>query len=142
MKRITLDEEIMYRAFMSRDREFTGVFFTASRPPEYSAIPECSARKPKRKNVVFFGTAAEALRAGFRPCKLCRPLDPPYEAPEGISRLLKDLESEPERRIRDGELRTRGFDPSTVRRWFKTPRDDFSDVSAARTFESCDKALK
>ncbi len=34
--------------------------------------PSCAAR-PKMENVRFHTTAAEAERAGFRPCKRCRP---------------------------------------------------------------------
>lgn len=34
--------------------------------------PSCAAR-PKMENVGFHATAAEAERAGFRPCKRCRP---------------------------------------------------------------------
>lgn len=33
----------------------------------------CPSRRPKRENVRFFAELAEALAAGFRPCKRCRP---------------------------------------------------------------------
>ena len=39
--------------------------------------PSCPARTPKRENVAFFATTAEALRAGYRPCKRCKPDQPP-----------------------------------------------------------------
>lgn len=35
--------------------------------------PTCAARLARRANVVFFQTASEASRAGFRPCKRCKP---------------------------------------------------------------------
>src|SRR3984893_9037240 len=35
--------------------------------------PSCPARRPLRRNVVFFQTGAEAERQGFRPCRRCRP---------------------------------------------------------------------
>src|SRR5262245_15372632 len=35
--------------------------------------PACAARLPRRENVRFYATPAEAERAGFRPCKRCRP---------------------------------------------------------------------
>ncbi|MFA5120227.1 methylated-DNA--[protein]-cysteine S-methyltransferase [Zavarzinia sp.] len=35
--------------------------------------PGCASRRPRRENVRFFSTLAEAEAAGFRPCKRCRP---------------------------------------------------------------------
>jgi len=35
--------------------------------------PTCASRRPLRANVRFFRTAADALTAGFRACKRCRP---------------------------------------------------------------------
>ena len=35
--------------------------------------PTCSSRLARRAHVVFFDTAADASRAGFRPCKRCKP---------------------------------------------------------------------
>ncbi|MEX2303218.1 MAG: bifunctional DNA-binding transcriptional regulator/O6-methylguanine-DNA methyltransferase Ada [Bryobacterales bacterium] len=39
--------------------------------------PSCAARLPRRENVVFHASRADAERAGFRPCKRCRPDLPP-----------------------------------------------------------------
>ena len=33
----------------------------------------CPARTPLRKNVAFYATPAEAISAGYRACKRCRP---------------------------------------------------------------------
>ncbi|PYL33705.1 MAG: hypothetical protein DMF35_06215, partial [Verrucomicrobia bacterium] len=38
--------------------------------------PTCTAKKPARENVNFFGTLSEALHNGYRPCLRCRPMDP------------------------------------------------------------------
>src|ERR1700726_766258 len=35
--------------------------------------PSCAARLPKPENVQFHATCEEAEKAGFRPCKRCRP---------------------------------------------------------------------
>ncbi|HLN09718.1 MAG TPA: bifunctional DNA-binding transcriptional regulator/O6-methylguanine-DNA methyltransferase Ada [Xanthobacteraceae bacterium] len=35
--------------------------------------PSCAARPARRENVAFHATGADAERAGFRPCKRCRP---------------------------------------------------------------------
>jgi AraC family transcriptional regulator, regulatory protein of adaptative response / methylated-DNA-[protein]-cysteine methyltransferase len=39
--------------------------------------PSCAARPARRENVAFHASAAAAERAGFRPCKRCRPDLPP-----------------------------------------------------------------
>ncbi len=39
--------------------------------------PSCAARRPRRENVAFHATCADAERAGFRPCKRCRPNEAP-----------------------------------------------------------------
>ncbi len=36
----------------------------------------CPARTPLRRNVLAFDALAEAVAAGFRPCKRCRPEAP------------------------------------------------------------------
>lgn len=36
--------------------------------------PTCPSRRPDRANVRFFADPGAALRAGFRPCRRCRPL--------------------------------------------------------------------
>ena len=41
-------------------------------------------------------------------------------APDWLRALLEEIEADPGRRWRDGELREAGLDPARVRRWFKT----------------------
>ncbi|MCJ1383560.1 hypothetical protein MMC17_006674 [Xylographa soralifera] len=52
--------------------------------------PTCSARLARRANVVFYDTAAQARRDGFRPCKRCKPDDATFvgEAEEVVSRAI------------------------------------------------------
>ncbi|HLU34764.1 MAG TPA: bifunctional DNA-binding transcriptional regulator/O6-methylguanine-DNA methyltransferase Ada [Thermomicrobiales bacterium] len=69
----TLDEE-RWRAVVNRDRAYEGKFVLAVHTTGIFCRPGCPARTPKRENISFFDTTADALRAGFRPCKRCRPL--------------------------------------------------------------------
>lgn len=55
--------------------------------------------------------------AGYRPCKRCRPLELDGQPP-WASDLLADVERGPSSRITDSDLRARGIDPTTVRRYF------------------------
>ena len=81
--------------------------------------PVCTARKPKPENVEFYDTPEEALNHGYRPCKVCNPLEHENATPEHIKILLEELDQNPYLRIRDHDLRLRGIEPSHIRRWFK-----------------------
>lgn len=52
-------------------------FFYAVRTTGIFCRPGCPARLPRRENVCFYSTAAEALHAGFRPCQRCLPTTTP-----------------------------------------------------------------
>jgi AraC family transcriptional regulator, regulatory protein of adaptative response / methylated-DNA-[protein]-cysteine methyltransferase len=60
-------------AVSGRDRAMDGVFFYAVRTTGVYCRPSCPARRPRPENVVFFRTRTGAERAGFRPCKRCKP---------------------------------------------------------------------
>ena len=68
-----LDWEICDRARLARDRAFDGLFFTGVRTTRIYCRPVCPVRPARSANVIFFGSAAAAERAGFRPCLRCRP---------------------------------------------------------------------
>lgn len=58
---------------MRRDKKADGKFFYSVKTTNVYCRPSCGARRPRRENVRFHRTAADAERAGFRPCKRCRP---------------------------------------------------------------------
>ncbi|MBV9515285.1 MAG: DNA-3-methyladenine glycosylase 2 family protein [Mycobacteriaceae bacterium] len=67
------DFDRCYRAIQSKDARFDGWFVTAVLTTRIYCRPSCPARSPFARNVRFYPTAAAAQRAGFRPCKRCRP---------------------------------------------------------------------
>lgn len=109
----------MLEAFLSRDASFDGIFVTGVHTTGIFCRPTCSARKPRPENVSFFAAAHDALLAGYRPCRRCRPLEPEGTPPDWLRPLLDDLETDPTRRWRDSDVRARGLSPERVRRWFK-----------------------
>jgi AraC family transcriptional regulator of adaptative response/methylated-DNA-[protein]-cysteine methyltransferase len=109
----------MAEAFRSGDSHFDGVFYSAVRTTGIFCRPSCQARKPRLENVEYFGTVREALFAGYRPCKRCRPMDPPGSLPPWLNELMQTIERDPARRWTDGDLRRSGLDPLRVRRWFQ-----------------------
>ncbi len=110
----------MIAAFLSRDGSYDGVFFTGVRTTGVFCRPTCSAKKPREENVDFFPSTSDALVAGFRPCKRCRPMEPSGALPSWLGGLMNDVEAEPERRWTDQDLRSRGLSPERVRRWFQS----------------------
>ena len=62
-----------WRALSERDWRFDGIVFYAVQTTGIYCIASCPARKPKRRNVVFYSTLKEAEGNGFRACKRCRP---------------------------------------------------------------------
>jgi AraC family transcriptional regulator of adaptative response / DNA-3-methyladenine glycosylase II len=69
----TLDPDACYLALKARDTRFDGVFFTGVTSTGIYCRPVCRVRTPKAGNCRFFGHAAQAEAAGFRPCLRCRP---------------------------------------------------------------------
>ena len=66
-------DEARWDALMRRDREADGTFVYAVRTTGVYCRPSCGSRRPRRANVRTFADGLEAERAGFRPCKRCRP---------------------------------------------------------------------
>jgi AraC family transcriptional regulator of adaptative response/methylated-DNA-[protein]-cysteine methyltransferase len=67
------DDDQRWEAVQHRDRSADGRFFYAVVTTGVYCRPSCAARLPRRENVRFHTTRAAAERAGFRPCKRCRP---------------------------------------------------------------------
>lgn len=125
-------EDRLYDALLQRDAAFEGVFLFAVKTTGIFCRPTCPARRPRRENVEFFTSAAEALFQGYRPCRRCLPLDRD-DPPRWLRPLLDAVEAAPEKRWRDADLRSMGLEPSRVRRWFKAKHDmTFQAYSRAR----------
>ena len=69
----TLQPDSCYLAMKARDARFDGCFFTGVTSTGIYCRPVCKVRTPRRENCRFFGHAAQAEQAGFRPCLRCRP---------------------------------------------------------------------
>ena len=69
----TAADDARYLAMKARDARFDGCFFTGVTSTGIYCRPVCSVKAPKRENCRFFGLAAQAESAGFRPCLRCRP---------------------------------------------------------------------
>ena len=108
-----------YDAIGNQDAQYEGLFITAVKTTGIFCRPSCRARKPKAENVLFYNTPQEAIQNGFRPCKVCRPMERMDETPEYVQKIIQELHQNPYLRIKDYDLVQRGIEPSHIRRWFK-----------------------
>jgi AraC family transcriptional regulator of adaptative response/methylated-DNA-[protein]-cysteine methyltransferase len=67
------DDEDRWAAVQRRDRGADGSFYYSVRTTGIYCRPSCPARLARRENVRFHRSCEEAEKAGFRPCKRCRP---------------------------------------------------------------------
>ncbi|MBZ5539606.1 MAG: bifunctional DNA-binding transcriptional regulator/O6-methylguanine-DNA methyltransferase Ada [Acidobacteriia bacterium] len=62
-----------WRAVLARDARWDGKFVLAVLSTRIYCRPSCPARRPLRRNAVFYARPEEAERNGFRACRRCRP---------------------------------------------------------------------
>jgi AraC family transcriptional regulator of adaptative response/methylated-DNA-[protein]-cysteine methyltransferase len=113
-----VSDEAAWTAVMARDRSMDGRFVTGVFSTGIYCRPSCAARHPRRENVRFFATGAEARSAGLRPCKRCAPDDVSREeaALEKAYSLLRDAEEAPSL---DTLAAAAGYSPHHFHRLFK-----------------------
>ncbi|MCX4028605.1 methylated-DNA--[protein]-cysteine S-methyltransferase [Endozoicomonas sp. SM1973] len=108
-----------YQALLDREPSYVGIFYVGVKTTSIFCISTCRARKPKLENVEFFTTLKEALDAGYRPCKVCKPAENANEAPELVEKAINLVKDNPKEKITDWQLREHQISPELVRRWFK-----------------------
>jgi AraC family transcriptional regulator, regulatory protein of adaptative response / methylated-DNA-[protein]-cysteine methyltransferase len=84
-----------WEAVLARDPAWDGRFFYSVSSTGVYCRPSCAARTARPENVRFFRTAAEAEKAGFRPCKRCRPDQPSLRERQAsrVAELCRMIES-------------------------------------------------
>ena len=114
-------DEARWAAVIARDAAFDGRFFYSVETTGVYCRPSCAARRPNRTNVRFHDTAEDAERAGFRPCKRCKPGEPSLvqqhaEKVKEACRLIETAEAEPKL---DDLAQAVGLSPYHFHRIFK-----------------------
>ena len=111
--------EDKYTAIVEKDQQYEGLFITAVKTTGIFCRVSCTARKPKKQNVEFYTSVNEAILNGYRPCKVCKPMEHADKTPEQIHKILKELDEDPFLKLKDYDLEQRGIEPNQIRRWFK-----------------------
>src|SRR5688572_10179177 len=73
--RLATDDE-RWACVVRRDEAADGLFYYSVSTTGVYCRPSCAARRARRDHVTFHPTCEAAERAGFRPCKRCRPGQP------------------------------------------------------------------
>lgn len=93
-------DDVRWQAVVARDASFDGQFYYSVETTGVYCRPSCAARLAKRTNVRFHDTREDAVQAGFRPCKRCKPDQPSLDQlhAEKIAqacRLIEGADEEP-----------------------------------------------
>lgn len=116
------NQEQLWTAVQNRDAARDGEFFYGVMTTGVYCRPSCASRRPLRKNVRFFATAAEAESAGLRPCKRCRPTASTSAnvLNRVIHELARQIDAQPEQSFSLEQLAQRaGYSPFHLQRSFK-----------------------
>ena len=86
-----------WAAVVARDPAADGRFFYSVKTTGVYCRPSCASRTARPENVEFHATAAAAERAGFRPCKRCKPDQPGGQVARvaELCRLIERAEQAP-----------------------------------------------
>lgn len=101
-------------AVTRRDADWDGLFCFAVTTTGVTCRPSCPSRPARPEHLRFFASAADAIAAGFRPCKRCRP-EADTAAPAWWDAALAFADRTPGR-VTDAQLVAAGFDPVRLRR--------------------------
>ena len=118
-----------WAAVVARDAAADGTFFYSVRTTGVYCRPSCAARQARPENVRFHATRADAERAGFRPCKRCKPDRPSLAEQHAamVTQACRLIETSPAVPSLEELARRAGMSPFHFHRVFKaitglTPR--------------------
>jgi AraC family transcriptional regulator, regulatory protein of adaptative response / methylated-DNA-[protein]-cysteine methyltransferase len=114
-------DDARWAAVAARDASFDGQFYYSVETTGVYCRPSCAARLAKRSNVRFHDTRADAERAGFRPCKRCKPDQPSLSElhAETIAQACRLIETAEETPKLDTLAEAVGLSPYHFHRIFK-----------------------
>ena len=88
---LIISDSEKWQAVVSCDKSYDGLFLYGVKTTGIFCRPSCRAKTPARENVVFFDDGINAIDAGFRPCKKCRPDKAVFEPDLELVKKAKDI---------------------------------------------------
>jgi AraC family transcriptional regulator, regulatory protein of adaptative response / methylated-DNA-[protein]-cysteine methyltransferase len=94
------NDDDRWTAVVYRDPSADGIFYYSVLTTGVYCRPSCPSRLARRENVSFHASCEDAEKAGFRPCKRCRPNEPPLAERRATAvakacRLIEEAEEIP-----------------------------------------------
>ncbi|MEJ1959767.1 MAG: bifunctional DNA-binding transcriptional regulator/O6-methylguanine-DNA methyltransferase Ada [Nitrosomonadales bacterium] len=88
-------QDARWISIVARDSKADGQFYYSVKTTGVYCRPSCGSRIPLPENVSFFSTTKEAERAGFRPCKRCKPDQEPLvkQHADLVASLCRQIEA-------------------------------------------------
>ncbi len=86
-----MTNEEKWKAVIENNVDSDGKFFYAVRTTKVFCRPSCKSKAPLRSNVNFFDNKQQAMDAGYRPCKRCRPDLLEFCPSEKLTQNAKDV---------------------------------------------------
>lgn len=114
------EPETAWTAVLNRDAQADGRFVYAVSSTGVYCRPSCPSRRPRRESVTFFTGPGEAERAGYRPCRRCRPRNAVSEPARTVQRACAHIEAHLDEPVTLEALgRELGMSPYHLQRTFK-----------------------
>ncbi|MDF1493175.1 Ada metal-binding domain-containing protein [Caproiciproducens sp. CPB-2] len=85
-----ISEEDKWEAICNRDATYDGVFWYGVKSTGIFCVPSCKSRLARRENIEYFDSPQEALQAGYRICKRCRPDILSYNPNRRLAEQIRD----------------------------------------------------
>lgn len=126
---ISASDDPRWRSVVARDARADGTFVYCVSTTGVYCRPSCPSRRARPEHVRFFDSASDAERAGFRPCKRCKPdqLSLAEERAQKVTAACRLLEQSEESVALEELAAQMGLSPYHFHRIFKqvtgvTPR--------------------
>ena len=113
------DRPTAWRAVQQRDQSYDGRFVYAVASTRIFCRPSCPSRRPTAAKVEFYTSPADAERAGYRPCKRCRPSGSPQNG-NPVAKVCEYISAHADERLTLATLAgIAGMSPFHLQRRFK-----------------------
>src|SRR5689334_24922358 len=97
---VATERDARWASVATRNPEADGTFYYSVATTGVYCRPSCAVRQARPENVRFHATCRDAERAGFRPCKRCKPNEPSVAEQQAakitvVCRMIENSEETP-----------------------------------------------